>query len=66
MWFAYMATTLAFATGLYTVLEDRLPWLAIAICVLSVLLPVLTMLVGKWPILKLRIRYGRSDFLDMV
>lgn len=66
MWFAYMATTLAFATGLYTVLEDRLPWLAIAICVLSVLLPILTMLVGGWPILKLRIQYGKSDFLDMV
>ncbi|XP_066379172.1 ankyrin repeat-containing protein NPR4-like [Miscanthus floridulus] len=26
MWFAYMATTLSFATGLYTVLANRLHW----------------------------------------
>ena len=70
MWFAYMATTQAFATGLYTVLAGRLHWLAIAICVLSALLPILTMLIGEWPILKLKNRYRNtpfnSDFLDMV
>ncbi|TVT97829.1 hypothetical protein EJB05_56902, partial [Eragrostis curvula] len=69
MWFAYMATTMAFATGLYTVLAPRLLWLAITILVLSVLLPIVTYLLGKWPILKLRIRLGRSfnsEFLDMV
>ena len=70
MWFAYMATTQAFATGLYTVLAGRLHWLAIAICVLSALLPILTMLIGEWPILKLKNRYRstsfNSDFLDLV
>ncbi|KAF0890366.1 hypothetical protein E2562_002765 [Oryza meyeriana var. granulata] len=69
MWFAYMATTTAFATGLYTVLIPRLPWLAIAICVVSFLLPVLTKLIGEWPILKLRIRLRgtfESELLDMV
>ncbi|TVU27473.1 hypothetical protein EJB05_30087, partial [Eragrostis curvula] len=69
MWFAYMATTTAFATGLYTVVAPRLQWLAVAICVLSVFLPVFTYLLGKWPILKLRYRLGRtfkSEFLDMV
>jgi hypothetical protein len=70
MWFAYMVTTLAFATGLYTVLAGRLHWLAIAICVLSALLPILTVLIGEWPILKLKIRYRNTqfnyDFLDMV
>ncbi|KAL5204000.1 hypothetical protein ABZP36_008871 [Zizania latifolia] len=30
MWFAYMATTVAFATGLYTVLVPRLLWLCIS------------------------------------
>ncbi|KAL5203617.1 hypothetical protein ABZP36_008488 [Zizania latifolia] len=30
MWFAYMATTMAFATGLYTVLTPRLLWLCIS------------------------------------
>ncbi|TVU27438.1 hypothetical protein EJB05_30048, partial [Eragrostis curvula] len=69
MWFAYMATTTAFATGLYTVVAPRLQWLAVVICVLSVFLPVFTYLLGKWPILKLRYRLGRafkSEFLDIV
>ncbi|KAL6658579.1 hypothetical protein ACP70R_004165 [Stipagrostis hirtigluma subsp. patula] len=69
MWFAYMATTTAFATGLYTVLAPRLLWLATAICALSVLLPILTKMVGEWPVLKLRFRLGRtfkSELLDMV
>uniref|UniRef100_A0A0A8YCT9 PGG domain-containing protein n=1 Tax=Arundo donax TaxID=35708 RepID=A0A0A8YCT9_ARUDO len=69
MWFAYMATTTAFATGLYTVLAPRLKLLAIAICVVSILLPIITKLVGEWPILKLKIRLGRtfkSDLLDMI
>jgi hypothetical protein len=69
MSFAYLATTMAFSTGLYTVLASRLHWLAIAICVLVALLPIITWLLGKWPVLKLRFRLGksvRSDFLDMV
>jgi hypothetical protein len=69
MWFAVMATTTAFATGLYTVLAPRLLWLAIAICVLSVSLPIGTKLLGEWPVLKLRYRLGRtfeSELLDMV
>ncbi|KAL6660510.1 hypothetical protein ACP70R_001545 [Stipagrostis hirtigluma subsp. patula] len=69
MWFAYMATTTAFASGIYTVLAPRLLWLAIAIYVMSVLLPILTKVVGEWPVLKLRFRLGRtfkSELLDMV
>nr|XP_051228718.1 ankyrin repeat-containing protein At5g02620-like [Lolium perenne]XP_051228719.1 ankyrin repeat-containing protein At5g02620-like [Lolium perenne] len=69
MSFAYLATTMAFSTGLYTVLASRLHWLAIAICVLVALLPIITWLLGKWPVLKLRFQLGksvRSDFLDMV
>ncbi|CAL4988820.1 unnamed protein product [Urochloa decumbens] len=69
MWFAYMATITAFASGLYTVLAPRLLWLAIAICVVSVLLPVLTKLLGEWPVLKLRFRLGRtfkSELLNMI
>ncbi|OEL14239.1 hypothetical protein BAE44_0024742 [Dichanthelium oligosanthes] len=68
MWFAYMATTLAFGTGLYTVLALRVHWLAITICVLSVLLPILMVYIGEWPILRLRTRRGKafdSKFLDM-
>ncbi|KAF8730808.1 hypothetical protein HU200_016671 [Digitaria exilis] len=69
MWFAYVATTTAFSTGLYTVLAPHLFWLAITVCVLTSLLPILTKLLGEWPILKLRFRLGRtfkSELLDMV
>ncbi|KAJ3701264.1 hypothetical protein LUZ61_004969 [Rhynchospora tenuis] len=69
MWFAYMATTVAFATGLYTVVAPRILWLAIIICILSIGLPFLTKLLGEWPLLKLRFQLGhkfQSEFLDMV
>uniref|UniRef100_A0A0E0F4C6 PGG domain-containing protein n=1 Tax=Oryza meridionalis TaxID=40149 RepID=A0A0E0F4C6_9ORYZ len=69
MWFSYMATSTAFATGLYTVLAARLQWLAITICLLPVLLPILTKLLGEWPVLKLKFRLqktSKSGFLDMV
>ena len=69
MWFAFMAPTTAFSTGLYRVLTPRLHWLAIAICVLVALLPIVTWLLGTWPVLKLSFRLGKSfrtDFLDMV
>ncbi|KAJ1685332.1 hypothetical protein LUZ63_016722 [Rhynchospora breviuscula] len=69
MWFAYMATTVAFATGLYTVVAPRILWLAIIICILSIGLPFLTKLLGEWPLLKFRFQLGhkfQSEFLDMV
>ncbi|VAH86505.1 unnamed protein product [Triticum turgidum subsp. durum] len=69
MWFAYVTTTTAFSTGLYTVLAPHVHWLAIAICLMVALLPILTKLLGEWPMLKLRIKLGKdfnSDFLDMV
>ncbi|XP_044345921.1 ankyrin repeat-containing protein ITN1-like [Triticum aestivum] len=69
MWFAYMATTTAFSTGLYTVLAPRVHWLAIAICIMVALLPILTKLLGEWPVLKLRFRLGKtfnSNLLSMV
>ncbi|XP_066161299.1 ankyrin repeat-containing protein ITN1 [Oryza sativa Japonica Group] len=68
MWFAYMATTTAFATSLYTVLAPRLTWLAVGICILSVSMPIFTKVLGEWPILKLRMQLGPSmpEFLDMV
>ncbi|CAL4988941.1 unnamed protein product [Urochloa decumbens] len=69
MWFAYMGTTIAFSTGLYTVLAPRLLWLAVAVCVPTVLLPIFTMLLGEWPIWKLRIQLRqnfKSGLLDMV
>ncbi|KQK20340.1 ankyrin repeat-containing protein NPR4 [Brachypodium distachyon] len=69
MWFAYVATTTAFSTGLYTVMAQRLRWLAIATCILIAMLPILTKLLGEWPVLKLRFRLGKtykSDLLEMV
>ncbi|KAM0826053.1 hypothetical protein ACQ4PT_069140 [Festuca glaucescens] len=55
-WFAYMTTITAFSTGTYTVLASHLHWLAIGICSLVAFLPILTMFIGKWPILRLQIR----------
>ncbi|KAF7040790.1 hypothetical protein CFC21_050670 [Triticum aestivum] len=69
LWFAYAATTTAFSTGLYTVLAPRLHWLAIAICVMSAVLPIVTKLLGKWPIWWLKIRLGKKykhDLLSIV
>ena len=69
MWFGYMETTKAFASGLYTVLAPRLLWLAITICLILILLPIFTNLLGKWPIWKLKVRLGKtfnSKLLDMV
>ncbi|KAJ4818589.1 ankyrin repeat family protein [Rhynchospora pubera] len=69
MWFALMTTTVAFATGLYTVVAPRFQWLAILICTLSVCLPFLTYLLGEWPMLKLLYRLGsafKSNLLNMI
>ncbi|KAM3335393.1 hypothetical protein ACQJBY_029692 [Aegilops geniculata] len=79
-WFAYIATITAFATGLYTVLAARIHWLAIGICSVVGLVPILTMFIAKWPILKLKFRQtcrrlkrkfrqrqtGKSNSNDMV
>ncbi|KAJ3707977.1 hypothetical protein LUZ61_011682 [Rhynchospora tenuis] len=69
-WFAYMSTTMAFATGLYTVVAPQYLWLAILICTLSIGFPFLTYLLGKWPLLKLNYRWDpaikSNDLLDMV
>ncbi|KAJ4820569.1 Ankyrin repeat-containing protein [Rhynchospora pubera] len=58
MWYAYITTTVAFATGIYTVVAPQYLWLAILIGSLSVCLPFLTYLIGNWPKLKLRYRLG--------
>ncbi|XP_044973621.1 ankyrin repeat-containing protein At2g01680-like [Hordeum vulgare subsp. vulgare] len=60
MWFAYVATTMAFSTGLYAVLAPRVHWLAITVCLMVALLPILTKLLCEWPILKRRILLGKT------
>jgi len=47
-WFAYMATSTAFATGLYTVLAPHLLWLAITVCILTSLLPIFSQDGPSW------------------
>ncbi|KAJ4776701.1 ankyrin repeat family protein [Rhynchospora pubera] len=69
MWFAYGATTVAFATGLYTVMKSPVLWLAILICIVSTGSPFLAYLLAKWPILKLQCQLYpafNSYLLDMV
>lgn len=58
-WFAYMATITAFSTGLYTVLDFQLHWLAIGICIVVGFVPILTMLIAKWPVL---LSFGWVEF----
>jgi hypothetical protein len=65
----YIATAIAFATGLYTILAPRLLWMAITICLMSILLPILTMILGEWHVWKLKFHLGKtfkSELLDMV
>ncbi|KAJ4767880.1 Ankyrin repeat-containing protein [Rhynchospora pubera] len=61
MWYAYITTTVAFATGIYTVVAPQYLWLAILIVSLSVSVPFLTYLIGNWPELKLRYRLGSVE-----
>jgi Domain of unknown function len=53
MWCAYASTSIAFATGLYTVLAPKCLWLAIFIVTLCSMLPFLSMIFSNWPRLKL-------------
>jgi hypothetical protein len=58
-WFAYMATTIAFATGLYTILAPRPLWF----------MSIATMLLGLCPVLKLLFPLRgtfKSDLLSLV
>ena len=65
--YAYMATALAFGTGLYTVVAPRVHWLAITICVLSVLLPITMVATRDWAVSEPKPRSDKPfDFLDMV
>ncbi|KAJ1274498.1 hypothetical protein BS78_05G066400 [Paspalum vaginatum] len=66
MWFAYMATTTAFATGLYTILAPRVPWLAIFICAVSFLLPFFTKVVGEWPTLRFKLLIAKSYRAEII
>ncbi|KAJ3674602.1 hypothetical protein LUZ60_005218 [Juncus effusus] len=60
MWCAYATTAVAFATGLYTVIAPNSLWLAVLILVLTSLLPLLSKLIGEWPMVKLRFRLGHN------
>ncbi|KAJ1696626.1 hypothetical protein LUZ63_005138 [Rhynchospora breviuscula] len=53
MWCAYIATGVAFGTGLFTVMEYKKKGLAIVILIMCCFLPVLTMAVGYLPKIKL-------------
>ncbi|KAF3338893.1 Ankyrin repeat-containing protein [Carex littledalei] len=56
MWCAYGATAVAFGTGLFTVIAPNNLWLAILILVLCTILPLLSKIIGEWPLLMLRYR----------
>ncbi|KAJ1700757.1 hypothetical protein LUZ63_000536 [Rhynchospora breviuscula] len=66
MWCAYSATTVAFGTGLFTVLAPERLWLAIFILVLSCILPFISKIIGDWPKIMVRLRVGRQFRSDLV
>ncbi|XP_078150827.1 ankyrin repeat-containing protein At2g01680-like [Carex rostrata] len=61
MWCAYGATAIAFGTGLFTVIAPKNLWLAILILVLCMILPLISKIIGEWPLLMLRYRL-RGNF----
>ncbi|XP_078150895.1 protein ACCELERATED CELL DEATH 6-like [Carex rostrata] len=66
MWCAYGATAIAFGTGLFTVIAPKNLWLAILILVLCTILPLLSKIIGEWPLLMLRYRLGGLFQKDLV
>ncbi|XP_078150834.1 protein ACCELERATED CELL DEATH 6-like [Carex rostrata] len=66
MWCAYGATAIAFGTGLFTVIAPKNLWLAIPILVLCTILPLLSKIIGDWPLLMLRYRLGGLFQKDLV
>ncbi|KAJ4731152.1 Ankyrin repeat-containing protein [Rhynchospora pubera] len=66
MWSAYATTTVAFGTGLFTVMAPKSLWLAVLVLVLSCLLPFLSKIIGDWPKIMVRLRVGRHFRSDLV
>ncbi|XP_078150896.1 uncharacterized protein LOC144546225 [Carex rostrata] len=66
MWCAYGATAIAFGTGLFTVIAPKNLWLAILILVLCTILPLLSKIIGEWPLLMLRYRLRGLFRKDLV
>ncbi|KQK02720.1 hypothetical protein BRADI_2g03270v3 [Brachypodium distachyon] len=60
MLFAYVMTTIAFSTGLYTVLAPHSHWLAILICVGAASFPIFVSLTFLWPVVKLTYQLGET------
>jgi Domain of unknown function len=66
MWCAYIATVVAFGTGLFTVMAPKHLWLAVFILVISCIVPFVSKIIGDWPLLMLRLRLGRNFRKDLV
>ncbi|XP_078171990.1 uncharacterized protein LOC144566003 [Carex rostrata] len=66
MWCAYGATAIAFGTGLFTVIAPKNLWLAILILVLCTILPLLSKIIGEWPLIMIRYRLGGLFQKDLV
>ncbi|KAG1367965.1 putative Ankyrin repeat-containing protein ITN1 [Cocos nucifera] len=69
LWCAFAAMSVAFGTAMFTVVAPGNLWLAILICLLRCALPLLTDILGRWPLHMLRLRLGRTlrpDLLQQV
>ena len=66
MWCAYCATSVAFGTGLFTEIAPKNLWLAIIILVLCIILPILSKLIGEWPLIMVKYRLGSLFRKDLI
>ncbi|KAJ3686504.1 hypothetical protein LUZ61_015668 [Rhynchospora tenuis] len=66
MWCAYTATSVAFGTNLFTVMAPKSLWLAILILVVCCILPFFSKVIGDWPKIRLRLKFGRHFRSDLV
>jgi Domain of unknown function len=66
MWCAYVATVVAFGTGLFTVMAPKHLLLAVLILVISCVVPIVSKIIGEWPLLLLRLRLGRLFRKDLI
>ncbi|KAJ1694807.1 hypothetical protein LUZ63_011505 [Rhynchospora breviuscula] len=66
MWCAYVATAVAFGTGVFTIMAPKRLWLAILVLVMCCILPFLSKIIGDWPKIRLRFKFGRQFRSDLL
>ncbi|KAJ4805847.1 Ankyrin repeat-containing protein [Rhynchospora pubera] len=66
MWCSYIATAVAFGTGVFTMMAPKRLWLVILVLVLCCIFPFLAKIISDWPKIRLRLKYGRQFRSDLL